>query len=123
MLAAPWGGFPDLDQVEDADRSQYAFSRIVVPTYRRISMTESDLRNLLTQLHARLGSSQSLDDEDRRLLGTVLGDIESVLAKNDESRSPDAPGLESAAVKFEASHPALAETLRRIADTLAKAGI
>ena len=35
-------------------------------------MNETDLRNLLTQLHARLGNAQSLDAEDRRLLGTVL---------------------------------------------------
>ena len=35
-------------------------------------MNENDLRNLLTQLHARLGSAHSLDAEDRRLLTTVL---------------------------------------------------
>ena len=31
-------------------------------------MSQSDLRNLLTQLHARLGNAQSLDADDRRLL-------------------------------------------------------
>ncbi len=35
-------------------------------------MNESELRNLLTQLHARLGNARSLDAEDRRLLVTVL---------------------------------------------------
>ena len=85
-------------------------------------MTESDLRNLLTQLHARLGSSQSLDDEDRQLLGTVLGDIEKALAKG-SAGGADTSGIETLAVKFEADHPALAEGLRRVADTLAKAGI
>jgi len=53
----------------------------------------------------------------------VLGDIESALAKNPTATTPDTPGLESLAVKFEADHPALAESLRRLADTLAKAGI
>ncbi len=86
-------------------------------------MNESDLRKLLTQLHDRLGNAQSLDADDRRLLVTVLGDIENALAKSPVARSPDSPGLESLAVKFEADHPALAETLRRLADTLAKAGI
>jgi hypothetical protein len=86
-------------------------------------MNESDLRQLLTQLHARLGSAQSLDADDKRLLVTVLGDIEQVLAKSAGVQAPDKAGLESLAVKFEAEHPALAETLRRVADTLAKAGI
>jgi len=86
-------------------------------------MNESELRNLLTQLHDRLGNARSLDADDRRLLVTVLADIEKALATSQVARSSDNPGLESLAVKFEADHPALAETLRRLADTLAKAGI
>ena len=34
-----------------------------------------------------------------------------------------APRLESLAVRFEASHPALAETLREVVDALGKAGL
>ena len=120
MLAPGRPVDPDLDQVEDADRAAYAFSRIVA------AMTDSDLRNLLSQLHARLGNSQSLDDEDRRLLITILGDIDKVLSRDQgatPAASPDTSGLESLAVKFEADHPALAEGIRRLADTLAKAGI
>jgi len=86
-------------------------------------MNETDLRNLVTQLHARLGSAQSLDAEDRRLLGVMLHDIEKALAGSDTAPQPSAPGLEGLAVKFEADHPALAETLRRLADALGKAGI
>jgi hypothetical protein len=86
-------------------------------------MSQSDLRNLLTQLHARLGNAQSLDADDRRLLTTVLADIEHALEKGTGTRPAPGGGLESLAVKFEADHPALAETLRRVADTLAKAGI
>lgn len=86
-------------------------------------MSESDLRKLLTQLHDRLGNSQSLDADDRQLLVTVLADIEHVLAKGQAARPPDSPGLESLAVKFEADHPALADSIRRLADTLGKAGI
>lgn len=86
-------------------------------------MNESDLRHLLTQLHARLGNAQSLDAEDKRLLVTVLADIEKTLAQSPDAAAPDRSGLESLAVKFEADHPALAETVRRVADTLAKAGI
>jgi hypothetical protein len=86
-------------------------------------MNENDLRNLLTQLHARLGSAHSLDAEDRRLLTTVLHDIDKVLSQGDTAQPPSASGLEGLAVKFEAGHPALAETVRRLADALAKAGI
>lgn len=86
-------------------------------------MSHSDLRNLLAQLHARLGNAPSLDAEDRRLLTTALSDIEAALAKGATAGTPPAGGVESLAVKFEADHPALAETLRRVADTLAKAGI
>jgi hypothetical protein len=86
-------------------------------------MNEGELRNLLTQLHARLGSAQSLDGENRRLLGTVLQDIEKVLANGESAPPPSAKGLESLAVRFEADHPALAETLRGLVDALAKAGI
>jgi hypothetical protein len=86
-------------------------------------MNETDLRNLVTQLHARLGNAQSLDAEDRRLLGVMLQDIEKALASSDPAQPPSAPGLDGLAVKFEAEHPALAETLRRLADALGKAGI
>jgi hypothetical protein len=86
-------------------------------------VNENNLRELLTQLHARLGSAQSLDAEDQRLLGTVLRDIEKVLAASDDVQPSSATGLETLAVKFEADHPALAETLRRLVDALAKAGI
>jgi hypothetical protein len=86
-------------------------------------MNDSELRDLLTQLHARLGNARSLSAEDRNLLVTVLGDIGKVLETSEASARPDVPGLESLAVKFEADHPAVAEGLRRLADTLGKAGI
>ncbi len=86
-------------------------------------MNESELRSLLTQLHARLGSANTLDAEDRSLLLTVLGDIEKVLAKEQSAPPPDTSRIESLAVKFEAGHPVLAESLRGVADALAKAGI
>jgi len=88
-------------------------------------MSQSELRQLLTQLHARLGEAHSLDAEDRRLLATVLSDIESALAPAAvaPATANAEESLESLAVKFEAGHPAVAETLRRLADTLGKAGI
>jgi hypothetical protein len=88
-------------------------------------MSQSELRTLLAQLHTRLGNAQSLDAADRRMLATVLADIEAALAQGESAPSSDGAeeGLDILAAKFEADHPALAETVRRIADTLGKAGI
>ena len=88
-------------------------------------MSQSELRDLLTRLHARLGSAQSLDADDRRMLTTALADIENALAQGVTAPPTDGAeeGLDLLAAKFEVEHPALAETLRRVADTLGKAGI
>lgn len=86
-------------------------------------MSQTDLRHLLTQLHARLESAQALDAEDRRLLATVLADIEQSLAREVAAPPAAGAGLETLAVKFEADHPAVAGTLRRLVDALGKAGI
>jgi hypothetical protein len=85
-------------------------------------MGKSELDDLLRQLHARLGAASSLDDEDRRLLTAVARDIETALGRRDMDAS-SARGLDALAVKFEANHPALADTLRRLVDALGKAGI
>jgi ABC-type transporter Mla subunit MlaD len=86
-------------------------------------MSQQDLRELLTQLHARLGSARSLDADERQSLRTVLHDIEKVLAQSDASAAPAKPRLEALAVKFEADHPALADSIRQLADLLGKVGI
>ena len=85
-------------------------------------MGQSELDDLLRQLRARLGAASSLDAEDRRLLTAVAHDIEEVLGKGDV-RASSARGLDSLAAKFEADHPALADTLRQLIDALGKAGI
>lgn len=82
-------------------------------------MPEGRLRELLARLRAHLSAGAPLRAEDRERLDTVMDAI-------------GAPGaasagallrLERLAVRFEASHPALAETLREIIDTLGKGGI
>jgi hypothetical protein len=84
-------------------------------------MTEPDLRALLAELHSRLGRAKSVDAGSRKLLKTVLHDIEKTL---DESGDPQPePRLESLAARFDAEHPTLAATLRQIIDTLGRAGI
>ena len=94
-------------------------------------MAEESLRELLARLHQRLGGSGSaLDTESRQLLTTVMRDIERALDRADSTvedvsaaAAAHTPRLESLAVRFEAGHPAIAETLRELIDALVKAGI
>lgn len=86
-------------------------------------MSNEDLRELLAKVHERLGNASPLDTKARDLLRTVMGDIEKALARKDTAVSQARPKLESLAVRFEAEHPAIAETLRQLIDALGKAGI
>jgi Domain of unknown function (DUF4404) len=93
-------------------------------------MTQESLRELLARVHERLSAGPALDPASRSLLGKVMRDIERALDDPDRALDdPNAaatkhtPRLESLAVRFEAGHPALAETLRELLDALGKAGI
>ena len=50
-------------------------------------MSDEDLRDLLAQLHARLGRAKSLDGDSRKLLATVARDIETALGKSTTPRT------------------------------------
>jgi hypothetical protein len=83
-------------------------------------MHESRLRELLARLREhRSAGTPPLRAEERERLDTVMDAI--------AAPGSATPGvllrLERLAVRFEASHPALAETLREIIDTLGKGGI
>jgi hypothetical protein len=93
-------------------------------------MAEDSLRELLARLHEQLGSSgRALDAESRKLLTTLMGDIERTLDRTVRAEEESGvvaahtPRLETLAVRFEAGHPALAEALRELIDALVKAGI
>lgn len=85
-------------------------------------MSDHNLRDLLAQLHARLGTTKSLDTDERKSLTTVLHDIEKALGSKQGVMAPQ-PRLEALAVKFEADHPAIAQSIRQLVDLLGKAGI
>jgi uncharacterized protein DUF4404 len=99
-------------------------------------MSDESLSELLAQLHSRLSRAKKLDPESRELLLTVSDDIRKALAdksagqkgsrkesRKDSRDTSHESRLEELAVRFEADHPTLAEALREISDTLAKAGI
>ncbi len=90
-------------------------------------MSESQLREHLERLHTELEETDSVDDEARRLLAEVMQDIRAIL-----DRSGDAPASSSQSIadrlveatqRFEESHPTLAATVGRVADTLSHLGI
>jgi hypothetical protein len=85
-------------------------------------MADRELDDLLAQLHERLRAAASVDAEDRRRLTMALREIEAVLGER-AGPPPGGHGLQAFAVKFEADHPTLADSLRRLADALGKAGI
>jgi hypothetical protein len=94
------------------------------------------LQVLLARIHERLNEAGSVDAGSRELLTQVMRDIERALAAQG-APTPGAPTqgtpvpateantsrLEALAVRFEADHPALAATLRRLVDLLSEVGI
>ncbi|HXS26479.1 MAG TPA: DUF4404 family protein [Steroidobacteraceae bacterium] len=94
---------------------------------------EESLRELLTRVHERLSQAATIDPESRRLLATLTQDIERALgtrpaapgggAQDRRIGSESVSGLEALAARFDADHPALAQTLRQLVDFLGKAGI
>ncbi len=86
-------------------------------------MSEESLRELLARVHQHLSAGGSVEADVRAQLGTVMRDIERTLGADADTAAAAAPRLETLAVRFEASHPALAETLSEVIDALGKAGI
>jgi Domain of unknown function (DUF4404) len=87
------------------------------------------LQVLLARIHERLNEAGSVDTGSRELLTQVMGDIERALAAQGapavaaEATEANTSRLEALAVRFEADHPALAATLRRLVDLLGEVGI
>ena len=94
-------------------------------------MAQESLRELLARVHEHLAARRCVERESRELLGTVMRDIERALGADaasagsaaGQAAASHASRLDTLAVKFEAGHPGLAETLRELVDALGKAGI
>jgi hypothetical protein len=78
-------------------------------------VSAAELPQLLRRLHAELQHTASLDAESRDLLNLLARDLAKFETLGSTTRE--------LAVRFEADHPAMAATLRQIADLLGKAGI
>jgi Domain of unknown function (DUF4404) len=100
-------------------------------------MDTDALRDQLMKLHEELGVARRIDPRSQQLLGEIMEDIKRLMAQDsaatDTGRNP-VPGqpaavsslpdrLEKIAVQFEADHPTLAASSRRLVDLLGKVGL
>ena len=91
-------------------------------------MDQDSLREHLVKLQAQLSDIQrQADPQARQSLGDMARDINRLIdAPADPALPPDASlpdRLERIAVQFEAAHPTLAASARRLVDLLGEVGI
>jgi len=90
-------------------------------------MDNNSLRELLAKVHAELSEALRADPKSRETLSDMMKDINRLMDKPADSRAsphgslPDR--LERIAVQFEADHPTLAASARRLVDLLGEVGI
>jgi hypothetical protein len=93
-------------------------------------MDPNELRREIAKLQTDLATADRVDPESRELLGQIMRDITRLTESAPSGRVPAGRGadrltdkLELAAVRFEADHPSVAATARRLVDLLGKAGL
>ena len=100
-------------------------------------MDTDALREQLMKLHQELGVARRIEPRSQQLLGEIMEDIKRLMSQ--DPTAPNAPGnpsprqsaaapslpdrLEKIAVQFEADHPTLAASSRRLVDLLGKVGL
>jgi hypothetical protein len=100
-------------------------------------MDTDALRDQLMKLHEELGVARRIDPRSQQLLGEIMEDIKRLMDQDlsaadaagtplsgQSAVAPSLPGrLEKIAVQFEADHPTLAASSRRLVDLLGKVGL
>lgn len=90
-------------------------------------MDKNSLREHLAKLQAELTDAHRTDPKYRESLSEMMQDINRLIDKSaDSTPSPDRSlpdRLERIAVQFEADHPTLAASARRLVDLLGEVGI
>jgi hypothetical protein len=91
-------------------------------------MDQKSLRERLAKLHAELASAHQQDPATRQSLGEILPDVKRMVDQPaDTAAAPVDKSLperlERVAVQFEAEHPTLAASARRLIDLLNEVGI
>jgi hypothetical protein len=90
-------------------------------------MDQNTLRERLAKLHAELSNAHGDDPATRQALEEILPDIKRMVERQGADALPADRSLpdrlERVAVQFEALHPTLAASARRLIDLLAEVGI
>lgn len=90
-------------------------------------MDTNSLRDHLAKVHAELTEALQADPKSRETLNDMMQDINRLIDKPADmsaSSSASLPDrLERVAVQFEADHPTLAASARRLIDLLGEVGI
>ena len=89
-------------------------------------MDNSALRDLVAKLHAELTEAHRTDPKYGESLSKMMQDINGLIDKAESTPAPDkslSERLERMAVQFEAGHPTLAASARRLVDLLGEVGI
>jgi hypothetical protein len=90
-------------------------------------MEDEAVSNLLKQLHTKLEGATSITAKDRELLEQLSVDIRTLLAQpgavKRATHGTIVDRLESAATRFEVSHPDLTATMAQVTKALGDMGI
>jgi len=90
-------------------------------------MDKKSLRDLVAKLHAEMTDALRADPKSRESLSEMMQDINRLVdaqPKSPASAQGSLPErLERIAVQFEADHPTLAASARRLVDLLSEVGI
>ena len=90
-------------------------------------MNKNSLHNQVAKLHAELAEALRADPKSREALSDMMRDIDRLIDKGADTpalaRGSLVGRLETIAVQFEAAHPTLAASARRLVDLLGEVGI
>jgi hypothetical protein len=87
-------------------------------------MDQGTLRERLAKLHAELDTAHRDNPDARESLGGILPDVKRLVDQPAADRDASLTDrLEKVAVQFEADHPTLAGSARRLIDLLGEVGI
>jgi hypothetical protein len=89
-------------------------------------MDQKSLRERLAKLHAELANTHQQDPATRQSLDEILPDVKRMVDQPAGTAALDKSlpeRLERVAVQFEAEHPTLAASARRLVDLLNEVGI
>ncbi len=88
---------------------------------------KKQLREHLEELQSELADAATLDEESRRLIDSVLSDVQELLDRTEPTTADEPHGLverlRDATRQFEESHPTLSAAVGRVMDTLSNLGI